>query len=392
MTLAAQTVIVGIQYCFPFWLLPWSGEFHISQGRLMLVVSVSNLVSGAVSPVAGAVFDRYPVRAVFSLGVLGFALLFVVMSLANSYWVVLCCYGFLLPIASVLTTTLFAQITLARWFVSQRGLAMGISACGVSLGAFVLPPIATALLSRMDWHATFRVLGVAVTALIPIGLLVLRSPEHGSPPRPMLAAVVDETPVYTAAQVLREGDFWRIALGFGCILLACLPVQYGIGSYAADLGLSQRQAALAASLSAVGFAAGKLSFGKLADLIPHHLSYRIAVGFIVVGIVLCCTADSLLPLTVGLSLMTFGQGCTLPISAAMVASRFPMRSFGQVLGLLWMIVGLSSLSAYLAGLVRDASGSYPLAFTLLTIPLLGALYVLRDGIGAIRQPISGAGA
>jgi MFS family permease len=314
------------------------------------------------------------------------------MSFAHSYWIILCCYGFLLPMATVLTTTLFAQITISRWFLSERGLAIGISACGVSLGAFALPPIATALLARLGWHDAFRVLALLVVFLIPVGLIVLGAREPALRAPAKVEGARNDGPAHSYREVLRDSGFWRIALGFGAILLACLPVQYGIGSYAADLGLSQSQAALAASLSALTFAAGKLSFGKLADTIPHHLSYRLAVAFIAVGIGTCSTAKSLLPLTVGLSLMTFGQGCVLPISAAMVASRFEMRSFGRVLGLLWMVVGLSSWSAYLAGVIRDAAGSYALAFILLTLPLAAAAYVLRNGMSAVRPSVSGPGA
>lgn len=378
MTVLAQTIVVGIQYCFPFWVVPWAEEFQVPHSQLFLVVSASTLIVGFASPFAGAIFDRYPVHWLFSFGVVAFSLLYVLMSFATSHWVILLLYGLLLPATLVLTTNLFSQIMIARWFVESRGLAMGISALGVSFGAFVMPPIATALLAHYDWHATFRMLALsALVILIPTGLLVLtRKPDASSSPQTAVHGTTDASTLTTAA-LLRNRDFWLIAAGFGFMLLACLAAQFGVGSYAKDLGISQQQAALAASLSAVSFGCGKLGFGKLADLLPHRLSYWMAVTLVLLGIGIYSSAGSLLPFTLGLMLMTLGQGCFLPISSGMVIERFGVQSFGRVMGLLWMFIGLGSVSPFIAGLIRDATGSYSTAFIVMSLPLLLTAFAMR---------------
>jgi MFS family permease len=375
-TVFAQTVVVGLSYCFPFWVVPWADEFQVSHSRLMLIVSLSTLLVGLVSPFAGVLFERHPPRRLFLFGVTLLFLVYVGMSFTRSYWIILGGYGLLLPLALVLTTNLFSQIMVARWFDENRGFAMGISALGVSFGAFLLPPIATALLGQYGWHETFRILAfAALLLLVPTGLLVLsREPEasvgqahpHGG----------GESGI-TTASLLKNPRFWLIAFGFGSITFACMPVQFGVGSYARDLGISQQQAAYAASLSAVSFACGKLGFGRLADWLPYRISYWIASVLILLGISVHALADGLGGFTFGLMLMTLGQGCVLPISSGMVIASFGLQAFSRVLGLLWLFIGLSMVSPYIAGLLREGAGGYPPAFLLLSLPLLLAAVTMR---------------
>lgn len=375
-TVFAQTVVVGLSYCFPFWVVPWADDLNVGHSQLMLIVSVSTLLVGLASPFAGVLFERHPPRRLFLLGVVLLALLYLGMSFTRTYWIILACYGLLLPVALVLTTNLFSQIMVARWFHENRGFAMGISALGVSFGAFLLPPIATTLLGQYGWHETFRILAFAtLILLVPAALLVL-----SRPPEPATAQAHPHDgggAGITTATVFRNPRFWLIAFGFGSITFACLPVQFGVGSYARDLGISQQQAAFAASLSAVSFAAGKLGFGKLADLLPYRISYWIAAALILLGIAVHALADGLGPFTLGLMLMTLGQGCVLPISSGMVIATFGLQAFSRVLGLLWFFIGLSMVSPYIAGLLRESSGGYPTAFLSLTLPLILAALAMR---------------
>lgn len=374
MTVLSQTIVVGLQYCFPFWVVPWAEEFHVAHSQLLLIVSLSAVVLSLASPFAGVVFDRYPTKRLYGVGVIMVCLLYFAVSFATSYWVILVCIGLLLPTGMVLTTNLFSQIMIGRWFTSQRGLAMGISSLGVALGAFAFPPIATTLLTYFDWHMTFRILAFsALVILMPSGLLAFSR----NPDTPETRVSQESTDELTTFALLRNRDFWLIATGFGFLLLACTAVQFGIGSYAKDLGISQQHAAYAASLGAASLACGKLAFGKLTDIVSHRLCYWIAVVLAFLGIGIFSSAHSLPTLTLGMMLVAFGQGCMMPGSVAMVISCFGVQSLGRVLGLMWMFIGMGAFSPYLAGLARDALGSYSMAFPLLTVPLLFTAIAMR---------------
>lgn len=378
MTIIAQALFMGLQFCFPFWVVPWAEEFKVPHSQLMLVIVANSLMMGVVSPFAGMIFDRYPAHRVFAFGVCICCLVYTLLSFATSLWVVLFLYGIILPAGVILTANLFSQIMVSRWFMTNRGVAMGISALGVSLGAFVMPPIATTLLAHFDWRETFRILG-AIAFVIPIsaGMMVLTHKPD--------VAVVTHTPTHQSTgdltlantMLLQTRDFWLIASGFCMLQFACLPLQFGVGSYAKDLGISQQQAAFAVSLSAVSLGCGKLTFGRLADILPYRFSYWLATVLIFLGIGIYSIADSLLPFTLGLMLMTLGQGCILPISGGMVITRFGIQAFSRVLGFLWLFIPLGSVSPYLAGLIREATGSYSSAYLIMGIPLLMAAVAIR---------------
>jgi MFS family permease len=374
MTVISLTVVVGLQYCFPFWVVPWAEEFNVPHSQLLLIVSLGAVVLSLASPFAGIMYDRYPAHWLYGIGVLIVCGLYGAVSFATSHWVILLCIGLVLPMGMVLTTNLFSQLMISRWFVANRGLAMGIGALGVAFGAALLPPVATKMLSSFGWRSTFQILAIcAFVILMPSGLWIFsRSTdasdvqEHG------------DRDVYTTFGLLLDKNFWLIAAGFGCLLMTCVAVQFSVGSYAKDLGISQQHAAYAASFSAVSLACGKLFFGKLTDLLPHRVCYWISVTIVILGIGVTSSATSFLLLSLGMVLVMFGQGCMMPGSIAMVISCFGVRSLGKVLGLLWLFIGMGAFSPYLAGLVRDLTGNYSIAYPLLTTPLLAMAIAMRS--------------
>jgi MFS family permease len=260
----------------------------------------------------------------------------------------------------------------------------------LAIGSLVIPPIVTALIPLYGWRISMRLLAAATFLLIvPTAWLLLgRIPAADADP-PSISRV----PQWTTLMLLRNRDFQIICAGFAALLSAYLPVLYNIGAYARDIGVSQPQAAFAVAWSAPALTLGKLGFGKLADLLEHRRLYWIAVAPMLLGVVMVSTAGAFPQLLVGLLLVSFGQGCYLPLLASMIVARFGARSFGQVLGLAAILTQTSAVSPYLAGVIRDGTGSYTAAFLALSLPLLPAMIAMRwlssrsgspDNIAALR--------
>lgn len=379
----AQALLVGFQtFCFAFWVVPWIAEFGAPQSQFMLMISANALIIGFVSPLAGALYDRYPARVLFLAGNVVFALSFLAMSFATSHWMLLFLYACVLPIGIVLDTSMVAQILVARWFQTNRGLATGIGAVGVSLGAFMMPPIATALLAGHGWRATFQIMTAVIFLVIaPLSWIVLGKQAKDDPDAAAHAHAAAQDPAnsvsWTTAQLLRNRNFWIIAFAFFAIMAGCLPVMYAIGTYAKALGISQQDASFAAAMMGITLALGKVSFGKLADVLPHHLSYWLAATIMIVGVTLLGLASNVVLFGLGLMLLGFGQGCMLPLSSGMVLTYFGSRAFGQVLGLAFTIFNLGAMAPFLAALLRDAGMGYPSSFAVMLVPLLVAAISLR---------------
>ena len=66
---------------------------------------------------------------------------------------------------------------MGKWFTKGRGIAIGISAAGTSLGGFVFPFVTAQLIGDFDWRTAFQFLGaLTFVFLVPLNWLVLRVP------------------------------------------------------------------------------------------------------------------------------------------------------------------------------------------------------------------------
>lgn len=380
LTLLSQALVIGIQsYSFGFWIIPWLEDFHAPRSELMLIITLSVFMCGVISPFAGKALDRFPIQKLFCIGATIFAADLLLISLATSHWLVMLLYSVLLSTGVMLCGQLGSQTLITRWFKLNRGSALGISALGISLGAFFMPPIVTTLLPAYGWRETFQLLAAAVfLILVPTAWIVLRhAPEiDGIQSVDGRHQEMADRPQWTTVLLLRNRDFWIISIGFTAMLSAYLPVLYSLGSYAHDLGISQQRAALGASLGAVTLAVGKLTFGKLLDMVEHRRLYWTAAGLVASGIALVSLASSFPLLLAGLLLTSFAIGSYVPMMGGMIVDRFGAPAFGQVMGLVGFVIQLSAVGPFLVGVIRDNSGSYAVAFMVMQLALLPAMIAM----------------
>ena len=377
-TVLSQALIVGIQtYTFSFWIVPWADEFGASRGQLMMIVTASVIGTGLMSPWAGVALDKIHPRLLYLAGLVVSSLGMILVSMANSHWVILTAYALLLPVGLVFCGQLACQTLIARWFDEKRGTALGISALGVSLGALLFPPVCTDLLETFGWRVSFQLMAMASLILLaPMAWMILdHRPGYGNGQFQLKNIRNDSS--WTTGKLYRDRDFLIISGSFAAILFAYLPVILSLGAYAHDIGVAPQQAALIASLSAIMLALGKIIFGRLTDSFSLPRLYQVATSIMIFGIVILSCFNATSGLAIGLALSSFGQGAYLPLQSSMIVSRFGALAFGQVLGLTSIIVQCSAISPTLAGLIRDASNSYRAAFLTMLIPLIVAVFAMQ---------------
>jgi MFS family permease len=377
-TVIAQAVIYGaLSYSFAFWVVPWLDEFKVPRSELMLAITLSLFTAGAMSPFAGAALDKFPTRVLFCLGATSFAIGLALISFARSHWLIVGLYGVMLPIGTVLSGSLACQTMIMRWFPSNRGSALGVSALGVSLGAFATPPFATYLLGIVGWRHAFQVFGLLTFfVIVPAGWVILKQTPRSH--EMSLALTSPDRNPWSTRLLLRSADFWIISVAFAALLIAFMPVLYNVGAFARDLGISQQHAAVAMSCYAIAAAIGKAGFGRLADKVEHRYLYWLAGGMMIASIGIVAEAKSIAQLVSGLLLAGLSFGSYFPLLGSMMVSRFGAAAFGRSLGLSTLIIQSSALAPYLAGVVREFSGSYVTAFLSMSGLLVPAMIAMRS--------------
>lgn len=382
-SLVFQAVTFGVSFfSFTFWVLPWMDEFDATRGEIMTATLAANLALGALAPFAGRAMDAVSIRLLVCLGAVSFATGLALAAAATALWQIIAIYASLVTLGNVLAGPLAAQTLAAKWFRARRGMAIGWSSVGTSIGGFLLPPVVALLLADFGWRtANLLLAGLALVVIVPLVWVVVRSSpeEKGIEPEPESEAAVPDPPgaaSWTTARILRQRDYWVPACAFLPVGTVFSSLQFNMAPYALDLGMDARSASFLMSVLSVMMIGGKIFFGTMADRWDHRLLFWLAAAAMTAAVALLLTVPGYARLALAYALVGFAQGGFLPLLGAIFASRFGPEAFGRVMGLSWPFLTLSAVGPVLTGWVRDTSGSYAVAFQVMIAVLLPAAAIM----------------
>lgn len=385
-----QGVSAGaVVFTYSVAVVPFAEAFQPSRMMLMMGITAMMAVSGVFAPWMGAAVDRYPIARMMVIGALCMALGYVLLSFSTAMWQVLLVYGLLMSVATTLAGPLAASTLLARWFSRRRGLVMGIASIGTSVGGFLFPPLLQWLIDSLEWRVAFRALGgIILLATLPwILLLVINRPadrglhpdgEAPATPQAGAATATAAAPRFdNTGALLRNRNFWLIAIVMGCLLAVYTGVVSNLMPFALDSGASGERGALLLSLMAFCGIIGKLVFGAVADRIDLRVALAAALVLVCLGLSSYVMASGYAGLALGSVLLGLAAGGGLPVWAALIGHVFGPDNYGRAMGLMSPVITVFNLLAPpLAGRIHDITGGYQLAFALFTGALLLALTLI----------------
>lgn len=407
LTLVFQAISIGILiYSFALFVVPWLEEFSSPRRDIMLCIVALQLGTGVLSPFAGRALDRYSPRIVIVLGAILLASGLILMSQVSALWQIILLFATLLPAGMSLTGPLAAQSLVTRWFTERRGLAIGLSAMGTSIGGVIFPLMNHFLISTLGWRQALIILGIiTVTLICPLTWWILkREPPHRSGDESP-ATRNDIQPEYRrwrTKDILTSPLFWIPAIAFIPLNAAFGGVQFNLGAYMQDLNFESGQAAILISLISVSMITGKLFFGSLSDTVDHRRLYWVAVICMGLSLAMFQGDPGLIRLRTAAFLLGFATGGILPLNGIIISSRFGVASFGKVMGLISLFLMLGAFGPLLAGWIYDSTGSYDMAFSVLLLLLVPAAMIMsqlkpaaqkvtltveQDGVTSTREPI-----
>jgi len=262
----------------------------------------------------------------------------------------------------------------------SRGAAFGLRQSLDTVGAFVGPLLATALM--LLWANDFR--AVFWVAVIPGAMAVLLL-VVGIREAPRAAGRRRTNPVRREALARLGGDYWRV-VGIGAIFTLARFSEAFLVLRALQVGIAAAWVPLVMVAMNLVYAATAYPFGRLSDRVDHRK--LLAAGLVVLvaaDLVLASAADWRLLLT-GVALWGVHMGMTQGLLAAMVADTAPEDLRGTAYGFFNLLAGVALLvSSAVAGLLWDGLGSAftfyaGAAFAVLT--LLGLLAIRPRGVSA----------
>ena len=385
-SLVMQAVSVGILiYCFALFSLPWLDEFNASRRDVMITISCLQIGMGVLGPLLGRALDIYPIRNMVLGGAFCLALGLWLVQHVSALWQLWLLYATIMPLAMGMMGTLASQTLVAKWFHDNRGLALGLSAIGTSLGGMIFPLLVAGWLLDIGWRDTFGQLAVlSLVLVVPLAFIVLRrEPPEGANLALGVASAsgADDqvsVKIWTSKAILTTSLFWLPFLALIPLNMAFGALQFNLGGFARDAGLANDTAAMLVTVSSFCMIVGKLFFGGLGDRLDHRWLFWIANSVMVMSLIAMSYADNYATLMFAVVCMGLSGGGILPLMGLIFGARFGAASFGRVMGFVMISVLFGAMAPVVAGWVYDQYGTYDFA-------LWGMLCLLLPAMVAITR-------
>jgi MFS transporter, OFA family, oxalate/formate antiporter len=352
----------------PFNVLPQIiGPIHAETGwsfvEISLGITLFGIIASFTAPFVGGLADRRGVRPVALISLLLFGLVFAAMWFVPAQLAAYWAFWAVLGVIGIGSTPVTWSRAVSMWFVTNRGLALGIMLIGTSLTAIVLPKVAQAAIAYGGWRLAFPALALLpLLVALPIASLWFREPRPDERPAPLTdgaGALAGDT----LPQAMRDYRFWILFTSIALISLAYGGVFIHMTEIVKLHGFTAGQGASVMSVAGLGILSGRVIVGLLFDRFwaPAIATPALLLPAIACGILLG-TGSSIGMLTMAGFLVGFAAGAESDVIAFLAARYFGMAHYGRIYGLLYMPFGIgSALSPILFARVRDVTKSYDLA-------------------------------
>lgn len=366
-------------------------HFGASRARVTLIETFISVSVNVMSPFLGVWVDRGSARFVVALGAASLGTGLILISFAGTLLHIWFVFMTLIPLAALSLGVLPSSALISRWFRRRRGLALGISVTGSSIGGMLAPPLLTWLFLAYGWRTALLITGIAVLCTAPVFYKVLvdhpeqkgMEQEPEDPAAELNQTAADEVD-WSIKEILRTPALWLQTLVSGSLLCVTLGMLANLSLHAKDLGFEGQQAAWLYTIIAFCSFAGKVSFGHLTDKIGIKPTGGLTISLMVAAMLAFLTFESYPGLIAASVLLGLAAGGVSPIWTTMIARGFGAKSFGRAIGLQNPLhIPITAPSAPLAGYISDTTGSYDLMF-MVYIALMG---VASIGLYALRQPV-----
>ena len=364
---------------FTLYFLPVLNEMRLSRAAVSLPFSLAKLESTLAGPLAGYLIDRFDIRVMLVLGTVMAGIGFVLLSFTHSYLL------FLIVFIGPMTTGFqlgFNHATLAavnHWFRRKRGLAMAIVQTGQSIGGVVILPLVALAVLTLGWRAAALFSGLGVLLLLPLALLVHRSPESmGLLPDGERRAAHDasigrvylagDSHEFTTREAVRTPAFWLLAAFHSLRNIPYSGVTVHLVPLLVWKGLDEPMAAFFVGLTAFATVIVRPLTGWLGDRQSKRRIGSWGVFLGAAGLVVLAGSDGgLWSLVVFAILFSFGDAIN-SVTWALVGDCFGRMHFATIRGWIGMIQSFASMpAAVLTGWIYDRTQSYTWALIVFVV-------------------------
>ncbi len=362
--------------------------FDLSHSAWGSIYAAGTLLSAVVMVWCGGLTDRFRVRVLAVVILVGLALSCVAMAVLPVVWL-LPAVIFALRFFGQGMSSHIATVAMARWFVATRGRALAIASLGFSIGEALLPIIFVALFAIVPWRFLWVVAAILTLCALPLLLRLLRNERT-----PQSMAEENPSPGMQNRH-WKRGDALRHWLFWAMVPIVLGPSAFGTAFFFQQVHIAEVKGwahlELVAlfpiytitgifALLASGWAIDRFGTSVLMPL----AQLPVAAGFFVFG-----GAETLWGASVGIILMalSFGANATLP--AAFWAEYYGTRYLGAIkaLATALMVLG-SAIGPGLSGALIDAGIDFPAQMPWISLWFLAMFGLVAVALARARRDLA----
>jgi len=372
-------------------IVPLERSFGWTAGTISGAISLNILLVGIIGPFITGLMETFGLKRTI------LACLFVLLAGAGlstfitTPWQLYVTWGLLVGIGGSAATVGMAAAVANRWFVSHRGLAIGLLSAGNAAGQLIFLPILGRFSQDYGWQSVCITVALTIALVIPFAALLLPESPGSIGIGPLGAAIEPPAPPRTSnpfavaidglTRGVRSLDFWLLASSFAiCGFSTNGLIGTHLIAFCVDHGYSQfAGAGILGSLGIFSLIGSTIS-GWLTDRYnPRILLFWIFGLRGLSLLVLPYTNFDTVSLTVFAVFYGLDWIAVMPPIFALVNEVFGKRPAPVIMSWIFATHQIGGATAAVgAGMVRTYTGSYLLAFLASGLAcLLASMLVLR---------------
>jgi MFS family permease len=348
----------GIRSTFGLFTAPIT-EFHNwPRETYSFAMALQNLLWGAMTPIAGAMADRFGAARVLMTGAVIYALGVLTMNFAGTPMAMHFGGGILVGIGVACSSFGIVMAALGRIVPPEkRSWAFGLATASGSLGQFIFSPLTAALIAAYGWNTSLLILAASALLIIPFAAPLLVQNTRNS------AQVAGETSLtmrQAITQAFGHHSYLLLTAGFFVCGFQLAFITVHMPPYLGEAGISKEFAGLAMGLiglfNVVGSYTSGIIGGRGEKRVPLSLIYLLRSVAISIFILTPVTQGSTLLFTALIGLLWLS---TVPLTMGLITVMFGTRYMATLYGFVFFSHQVGSfLGVWLGGKFYDVYGSY----------------------------------
>ncbi|KAA1258738.1 putative MFS-type transporter YhjX [Rubripirellula obstinata] len=377
------TTSPGQTFAFSAFTPSFRETFQMSDSHLTLAYMLGTFFAAVPLTFIGPLSDRFGLRVLSCLAVLGLSTTCWIASMASGWWTLLLVFFFLRFLGQG-SLTLLAGNTVSMWFHSRIGRVSAMMSVGTAVAFAWVPGWIRESILNNGWRETYQSISLLVLAsTLPMVLIFFRNrpedlgqnvdgkifshdPDENATEESVSVQIKTERSL-TFAEAIRTPAFWILGAANSAWALIGTGIIFYLYILCQQRGFDDQVASGLFKTIGLCMLAGQLGGGVLADFVRLNRMLGVGVVMLCIGVASLLLGSFIVSQS-EIMLQTYsaffggGQGLLLAVGAVVWVRYFGRDSLGAIRGsVMCATVAGSGCGPLLMGLSLDYYGSFDLA-------------------------------